>query len=204
MLLGVPAHLGYGALAGLVMGESAGLPIPGETALVAAALLAGSGRLSLPIVIAVAAGAAIVGDNVGYWMGRRAGRRALLAERGPFRRHRRHLLARGELFFARHGAKAVVVGRFVAGIRVAAAVVAGATGMGARTFVIANAVGAIAWASLTAMLVALLGAAGAIVVLVSGWALAGVGFLAGAVSAWRARRRLAVRAAAVVKAGGAP
>lgn len=203
MLLGVPAHLGYGALAGLVMGESAGLPIPGETALVAAALLARSGRLSLPIVIAVAAGAAIVGDNLGYWMGRRAGRRALLAERGPFRRHRRHLLARGELFFARHGAKAVVLGRFVAGIRVAAAVVAGATGMRARTFVIANAVGAIAWASLTALLATLLGAAGAIVLFVSGWAFVGVGFLGGVVSAWRARRRLAIRAGAVVEEGGA-
>lgn len=97
MIFTVPTHLGYGVLAGLIAGESAGLPIPGETALISAALLAGSGALSLPVVIAVATIAAIVGDNFGYWTGRRAGRRALLAERGPFRRHRTHLLAKGEV-----------------------------------------------------------------------------------------------------------
>ncbi len=202
MIISVPAHLGYGLLAGLIAGESAGLPIPGETALISAALLAGSGGLSLPVVIAVAAVAAIIGDNFGYWIGRRAGRRALLAERGPFRRHRRHLLAKGEVFFARHGAKAVVLGRFVAGIRVAAAVVAGATGMRARTFVIANAIGAIAWATSTALLVALLGPVGAVIALISGWALAGVGALIASLSTWKSRRghQAAIGAPAVVDA----
>ena len=188
MIISVPAHLGYGLLAGLIVGESAGLPIPGETALISAALLAGSGGLSLPVVIAVATVAAIIGDNFGYWMGRRAGRRALLAERGPFRRHRRHLLAKGEVFFAQHGAKAVTLGRFVAGIRVVAAVVAGATGMRARTFFVANAIGAVLWATSTAMLVSLLGPAGAVVALISGWALAGVTALIATVSTWRTRR----------------
>jgi len=66
MLLSVPAQIGYAALAGFVVAESAGVPVPGETALLAAGLLAGTGQLSLPIVIAVATAAAIVGDNVGY------------------------------------------------------------------------------------------------------------------------------------------
>ena len=115
LLVSVPAHLGYPILAALVAGESAGLPIPGETALVSAALLVGSGGLSLPLVVGVAAAAAILGDNIGYWFGRRAGRRALTARRGPFKRHRQHLLDGGEAFFARHGGKAVTLGRFGSG-----------------------------------------------------------------------------------------
>lgn len=200
MFISVPSHVGYGVLAALIAGESAGLPIPGETALISAALLTGPAGLSLPVVIGVAAGAAIVGDNIGYWFGRRAGRRALLAERGPFRRHRRHLMARGEVFFARHGVKAVVLGRFVAGVRVVAAVVAGATGMRAGAFLVANAVGAIGWAASTALLVSLLGSAGALIALVSGWALAGTGVLAGLIRI-RRRRRVPVAALADDSAG---
>lgn len=186
MLVSVPTNLGYTVLAGLVGGESAGLPIPGETALVAAALLASAGHLSLPLVIGVSALAAAVGDNVGYWIGRRGGRRALTADRGPFRRHRQHLMRRGERFFATHGAKAVVLGRFVAGVRAVTAVVAGASGMPARRFVVANAAGAIGWATTTSLLVWWLGPAGAAVALASGWTLAGVG---AATAALRARRR---------------
>jgi membrane-associated protein len=201
VLVSVPANLGYMALAALVAGESAGLPIPGETALVSAALLAGSGQLSLPLVIGVAAVAAVVGDNVGYWFGRRAGRRALQARRGPLRRHRQHLLDRGEAFFARHGGKAVVLGRFVAGVRVVTAVVAGASGMPARRFFIANAAGAIGWASLTALLVWWLGPLGAVIALTSGWTLAAVGGIAGGV---RARRRASTAAPAAVATTRSP
>lgn len=186
MLVSVPTNLGYTVLAGLVAGESAGLPIPGETALVTAALLAGAGHLSLPLVIGVAALAAALGDNIGFWLGRRGGRRALTADRGPLRRHRQHLLQRGERFFAAHGAKAVVIGRFVAGVRAVTAVVAGASGMPARRFLVANALGAIGWATTTALLVWWLGPAGAVIALASGWTLAGGG---AAVAALRARRR---------------
>lgn len=77
MFMGVPAHLGYPVLAALVAGESAGLPIPSETTLVSASLPVGAGGSSLPLVVAVAAAAAIVGDNIG------------------FRRHRQHLLGIG-------------------------------------------------------------------------------------------------------------
>ncbi len=201
MFVSVPANLGYTVLAALVAGESAGLPIPGETALVSAALLTGSGPLSLPIVIGVAAVAAVVGDNLGYWFGRRAGRRALQARRGPFRRHRQHLLDRGEGFFARHGGKAVVLGRFVAGVRVVTAVVAGASGMPARRFFIANAAGAIGWASLTALLVWWLGPLGAVIALSSGWTLAAVGGVVGGV---RARRPGSTAAPKAVAAAQSP
>lgn len=190
MLVGVPANLGYTVLAALVAGESAGLPIPGETALISASLLAGTGTLSLPLVIGVAALAAIVGDNLGYWLGRRAGRRALTARRGPFRRHRQHLLDRGEVFFARHGGKSVALGRFVAGVRVVTAIVAGASRMPVARFMVANALGAIAWAGTTALLVWWLGPLGAGIALASGWTIAGLGAAVATVRSRRARRRV--------------
>lgn len=186
MFVHVPEHLGYAALAGLILGESAGLPIPGETALIGASLLAAAGHLNLALAIVIAAGSAILGDNLGFWFGRRGGRRALSVERGPFQRHRAHLLRRGEAFFARHGDRAVFLARWVAGVRVVAAVVAGASGMRVRRFVAANALGAVTWATSTALLVFLLGSAGAVIAFVSGWTLAGVGI---AVGAWQARRR---------------
>ena len=189
MFMSIPAHLGYGVLAGLVFGESAGLPIPGETALVGASFLAASGQLSLPLVIGVTASAAMLGDNLGFWFGRRGGRRALLATRGPFRRHRHHLLARGETFFGRHGAKAVFLSRWVAGLRPVAAVVAGATGMPVKRFLVANALGAIAWASTTALLVYWLGGVGAALAIASGWSFAAAGVASAAVGSWRSRRR---------------
>lgn len=193
MLVSVPAHLGYPVLAALVAGESAGLPIPGETALVSAALLVGPGGLGLPMVILVAATAAIVGDNIGYWLGRRAGRKALTAHRGPFRRHRQHLLDGGEAFFARHGGKAVALGRFVAGVRVVTAVVAGASRMPVRRFMVANAIGAFAWAGTTAALVVWLGPLGAALAMASGWAAAGAAALVSTVRTRRARGRAVSR-----------
>jgi membrane-associated protein len=189
MLVSIPANLGYVALAALVAGESAGLPIPGETALISASLLVGAGGLSLPLVIGVAAIAAIVGDNFGYWFGRRAGRRALTAHRGPFRRHRQHLLDRGEAFFARHGGKAVVLGRFVVGVRIVTAVVAGASRMPIGRFMVANAIGAITWAVMTTSLVVWLGPLGAGIALASGWTLAALGGIAAALRSRRARQR---------------
>src|SRR3954463_12974655 len=81
-MLGVPAQLGYPALFALVFAESAGAPVPGETAVLTAGVLAGAGRLALPLVIAVATAAAVTGDTLGYWLGRRGGR-AVLTRRGP-------------------------------------------------------------------------------------------------------------------------
>jgi undecaprenyl-diphosphatase len=155
-MFSVPAHLGYAALFGLVAAESAGIPVPGETALVAAGLLAGAGKLSLPIVILVGAAAAIIGDNVGYLLGRRGGR-AILVRDGFLADHRRKAAAKGEAFFARHGSKAVFFGRWVPGVRVVGAVLAGASAMPWRRFVLYNALGGLAWSATVATLAAILG-----------------------------------------------
>src|SRR4051812_45697620 len=97
---------GYPALFLLVMAESGGIPLPGETALITAAIVASQGKLQVEFVIAVAALAAIVGDNLGYLISRKVGRR-LLERPGLFERQRRRVLEIGEPFFERHGPKAV-------------------------------------------------------------------------------------------------
>ena len=144
ILINIPAKLGYLALAGLVGGESMGVPLPGETALIAAGLLANKGGLNIFAVIAVAAGAAIVGDNAGYFIGRKAGR-WLLERPGPLRRHRREILERGEPFFERHGPKAVFIGRWIALVRFATAWLAGINRMPFKQFFFWNALGGITW-----------------------------------------------------------
>jgi membrane protein DedA with SNARE-associated domain len=138
---------GYPLLFLLVMAESGGVPVPGETALIAGAVFASQGRLSLPAVIAIAAAAAIVGDNIGYLIGRRGGR-WLLQKPGPFHRQRLQVLATGEPFFERHGPKAVFFGRFILGLRTWASWLAGATKMRWRVFALWNALGGICWACL--------------------------------------------------------
>jgi membrane protein DedA with SNARE-associated domain len=137
------AYLVIGGLVGL---ESSGIPLPGETALFAGSLLAHSGRLEIATVIAVAAAAAIIGDNGGYLLGRKLGRR-VLERPGRFEKHRRTALERGERFFEAHGAKAVFLGRWVAGLRVWASWLAGMTHLPWRTFLLWNALGGIAWAT---------------------------------------------------------
>ena len=101
-LIHVPATLGLGLLFLLVAVESAGVPLPGETALLTAGVLAAHGHLSLPGVIATAAAAAIIGDNVGYVIGRKGVRR-LLTRPGRLERRRARWLEQGDAFFARHG-----------------------------------------------------------------------------------------------------
>src|SRR5437879_3613656 len=123
-LIHIPNRLGYLVLAGLVGAESTGFPVPGETALITAAILAHHGRFKIELVIAVAAAAAIVGDNIGYLIGRKGGR-ALLLKHGPLEERRKRFLELGEPFFERHGPKAVFLGRWFAGLRIAAAWLAG-------------------------------------------------------------------------------
>jgi membrane protein DedA with SNARE-associated domain len=137
---------GYPLLFVLVMSEAGGVPIPGETALIAAAVLASRGKLQIELVILIAIAGAIVGDNIGYLIGRKGGR-WLLERPGMFRRQRLEVLRVGEPFFADHGPKAVFFGRFLLGLRVWASWLAGATRMRWRSFVLWNALGAIAWAS---------------------------------------------------------
>lgn len=195
MLVPIPAHIGYGALFGFVFAESAGVPVPGETALVAAGLLAGSGQLALPAVIAVGTAAAILGDNLGYWFGRRGGR-ALLLRDGRFARHRRKAVDKGERFFERHGPKAVFLGRWVSGVRIVAALTAGASRMPWRTFLLYNATGALAWAATVSGAAALLGPVAAGIIYGAGLAALGGVALYGTGRAWLRRRRAAAEATA--------
>ena len=128
-----------------VLLESAGLPVPGETVLLTAAFAAAQGALSLPLVIGVAAVAGILGDNLGFVAGRRVGRPWLEAH-GRWLLLDADRLARVERFFARFGPAAVALARFVTGVRVVAALVAGVAGMRWRTFFVFNVLGAVAWA----------------------------------------------------------
>jgi len=145
--LDVAENVGYPLVFALIAIETMGIPVPGETALVTAGIVASRGRLSIELVIALAAAAAIIGDNVGFAIGRHYGRRLLLWDGGPFPKHRRKLLALGEPFFERHGPKAVFLGRWFAGLRITAAWMAGATKMSWPTFLFWNALGGIAWAT---------------------------------------------------------
>jgi membrane protein DedA with SNARE-associated domain len=147
---------GYPLLVLLVMSESSGIPVPGETALITASLLASRGDLDIAVVIVLAAAAAIVGDNIGYLIGRKGGRWAL--ERpGRFQRERLRVITTGEPFFERHGPKAVFFGRFVLGLRVWASWLAGATHMRWRSFLLWNALGGICWATTVGLIAYFLG-----------------------------------------------
>jgi membrane protein DedA with SNARE-associated domain len=147
---------GYPLLFVLVMSESSGVPIPGETALIAAAVLASQGKLEIAFVIVVAAAGAIVGDNIGYLIGRKGGR-WLLERPGAFYRQRQEVLRVGEPFFERHGPKAVFFGRFLLGLRIWASWLAGATRMHWRSFALWNALGGITWATAVGLVAYLLG-----------------------------------------------
>ncbi len=150
------SHIGYPVLFLLVMSESSGVPVPGETALIAGALLASRGQLSIELVIALAAAGAIVGDNIGYVIGRKGGR-WILERPGRFHRQRLEVLATGEPFFERHGPKAVFFGRFIFGLRVWASWLAGATRMHWRKFAFWNACGGVCWAIAIGLIAYVLG-----------------------------------------------
>jgi membrane protein DedA with SNARE-associated domain len=125
--------------------ESAGAWLPGETALIAAAIYASNGHLSITGVIAVAAAGAIIGDNIGYWLGREGGRRLLYRYR-LLARVADRVLPPAERFFEKHGGKAVFFARFFGGVRVTGAWMAGITRMSWWKFLFWNAAGGIVWA----------------------------------------------------------
>ena len=125
-----------------------GIPLPGETALVTAALYAGSThQISLAAVVLVAMAAAVVGDNIGYLVGRSIGVR-LVARYGRYVRLDESRLKVGQYLFLRHGGKIVFFGRFVALLRTYAALLAGVNRMGWSHFLVMNALGGICWALL--------------------------------------------------------
>lgn len=142
---------GYAAVLGFVAIESSGIPFPGETMLVAAAVYAGTGHLNIAFVIIAGAAGAILGDNLGYAVGRTGGR-ALVERYGKYIRVDTSKLATAERFFAKHGDKTVFFGRFVAVLRAWAAFLAGLNRMHWIKFGAFNAVGGIVWATLYGVL----------------------------------------------------
>ena len=131
----------------IVMLESAGLPLPGETALVLAAIFAGAtGQLEIAHVIAAAAAGAIIGDNVGFIVGRKYGL-PLVQRYGKLVGLNEKRLLFGQHMFARHGAKIVFFGRFIAVLRIFAALLAGVNHYSWRAFLFYNAAGGIIWAA---------------------------------------------------------
>lgn len=141
-------HYGYGAVALVVTLESAGAPLPGETMLVAASLYAGkTHELWIEGVILAAAAGAILGDNIGYWLGRELGA-PLLLRYGAHVGVTQEKLALGQYFFRRFGGYVVFIGRFIALLRVLAAFLAGVNRLPPRTFFFYNAAGALTWAHL--------------------------------------------------------
>ena len=179
----------YLVLIGLVGAESAGLPLPGETALITAAILASRGHLELPLVILFAVVASVIGDNLGYLFGRHVGRDLLAHPRGPFADHRKTVLLKGDAFFARHGGKAVALGRFVTGVRVVVAMLAGVNHLPWPVFALWNVAGAIVWATTVGVLAYYVGEAIAHDLLYGGLAAAGIVLVAVGIHVFMRRRR---------------
>jgi membrane protein DedA with SNARE-associated domain len=137
---------GYGVVFGAMLLENAGVPLPGETVTLLAGYAAGSGQLQVLGVMGAAAGGAILGDNIGYWVGRRAGWGLLLRAGRLLGRHPEQMEALRERFL-RHAGQSVLLGRFVAVLRVLAGPIAGAVHMPYRRFLLFNMLGAVLWAT---------------------------------------------------------
>lgn len=146
------AVAGYPAVTFFVMIESIGIPFPGETMLLLASFYAAiDHRLQIPIIIACAALGAILGDNIGYYIGRTGGR-AFVQRYGRFFFVKPEHLASAERFFARHGNKTVFFGRFTTILRLWSAFLAGVNHMPWRTFLFYNALGGIIWSTIYGLL----------------------------------------------------
>ena len=140
-------NYGYLAVAGLVLAEDFGIPVPGETVLIAASVYAGVGRMNIVAVGLIAVAAAVVGDNIGYLIGRTGGR-PLALRYGKYVFLTAARLDRAEEFFKRHGGKVVTVARFLEGLRQANGIIAGIVGMHWLKFAAYNLLGAVLWAGL--------------------------------------------------------
>ena len=143
-LAGLLSHYGLWAILVLVLIEDFGIPVPGETVLIAGAIFAGSGRLNVVTVGLVGFLAAVVGDNIGYAIGRFGGR-ALVERWGRYVFLTPERLRRAEMFFARHGGKIITIARFIEGLRQANGIIAGLAEMHWLRFIAFNALGAALW-----------------------------------------------------------
>ena len=181
------ARYGYAAVFVGVLLENTGVPVPGETMVLAGGALAHAGGLALGWVIAVAIAGATLGDNFGFAIGRRGGRRLV-------ERHGRRIgitparLAEFDAFFAKYGAKTVLVARFITGLRVVCAILAGGSEMPWATFLVFNAAGAILWSTTIAVVGYFLGKSwDTIEGVIGGAGLAGLLVVVALVAVWVAR-----------------
>jgi membrane protein DedA with SNARE-associated domain len=140
-------HYGYLAVAGLVLLEDFGVPVPGETVLILGAVYAGTGRLSIVLVVLLGFLAAVTGDNIGFAIGRFGGR-PLVERFGRYILLTPERLDKATGFFERRGASIIIVARFVEGLRQANGIIAGTTEMHWARFVAFNAIGAAMWVGL--------------------------------------------------------
>ena len=181
---------GYYAVFAFVAVESFGIPLPGETALVAAGTYAGAThQLSPWIIFTVAALAAVLGDSAGYWIGNKGGYR-LLRRWGHYVRFDEAKIKVARYVFDRHGGKVVFFGRFVSVLRTYAAFLAGTSRMRYRTFLLFNAAGGIAWAAIFTLLAYVAGATLARISSTLNYALGGVAVVAVVVAFVVVRRRM--------------
>lgn len=155
-ILSLIVHYGYLIIFLGVMAESAGVPVPGETALIASGILVQQSRLDLWYVVLFGILGAVVGDQIGYWAGRRGGR-PFVHRWGRYIKLTPERLARAERFFQRHGGKAVFLARFVTGLRTFGAITAGVSRMRWGTFILFNALGGAVWATIAVLIGYLLG-----------------------------------------------
>jgi membrane protein DedA with SNARE-associated domain len=144
-------NYGYPAVGALVWLDNCGIPVPGQTILVLASVYAGTGRMSLAGVMAIAVTAAFLGQALGYLIGRTGGH-AFVGRWGRYVLVTPERLAKAESFFARYGGRIVVVARFVDGLRQLNGIIAGTTEMPWRRFMAANLLGAVLWVGVWATL----------------------------------------------------
>jgi membrane protein DedA with SNARE-associated domain len=188
------AHYGYPILFCGIMVENAGIPVPGETAVLAAGFLAspaGDGIFSLAFVIPIAFIAAVVGDNIGFWLGYRFARRRLLSGK-RFLLLTPRVLQVAEGYFERYGLWTIFFARFITGFRVWGAIAAGTAGMPWPRFLLANAAGALIWAVTMSLLGYFFGHSWRLLhtwLGWGGWALLGTVLICAAIYYWRLTRR---------------
>jgi membrane protein DedA with SNARE-associated domain len=189
-------HHGLPLLAVVVMIESFGIPLPGETALITFGVLASQGQYGIDWVIVAAAAGAIVGDNLGYWLIGRLGGRALFRRWRWLKRYADRVLPRAEALMARHGGKTVFLGRFVSILRYTVAWIAGLSRMRWWRFLFWNAAGGIAWATAVGLIAYYSGRAAADAIQRYGLyaaAAAAVAIALGWITLGRARRKAEAR-----------
>lgn len=144
MILSISGKIGYPALAGIVGGQSIGLPLPGGTALITAGALAAHGKLNIVAICIVGVMATIVGSNIGFGIGRRYGVEFLKAP-GPLAKKRHHFLKAGRPIVEKYGWLAVLFARSIPVVRESAPIVAGSLEMKWHKFILWNAIGGVAW-----------------------------------------------------------